>query len=338
MHDPQSEREEHEFEYRIDFLLHQFQIEISLKKMDFDQIGKRYLFAFYLLGQSSLNPYHKSISLSNSSIKFKIIHHLPSSMFFLLMTIECIQFMYDLITLEMDLAAAIRTVFIGGKLITSLFVIRCSTFFDETIPILWRNFLELEQFTIKKLQMHWHFCQFQHEFFFDIAIISILFIFRVLYKILIDPVSPFKKLKLISVYVMIGFSRVTILHVVAYLNLLKHSMIVINRNLSRSAGEQENRIFRLNQKSKYQQIEMLKKMHFKLWKVGNGINKIFGWIMMTVIVQTTNDVLQPTYYIVTLYFENVVPAKNSYRIVGKTRNFSIHFFIHFRPPFCCCFC
>lgn len=280
--------------------------------MDFHRIGRRFLFAFYLLGQTSLNP-----SASPSRVK-KIWHYLPSIVFLLLTLCEAGKLIYNFAALPLTLPAIIFNVFATGKIVLGFFIVTCGPYFNTGIIEMWNEFCQFESLAQNGLQMKWRFEKFERKLTRHALLILALALSRVFSgmagtELVLDAGQFVFTLHLILI------SRFSLLHVLVYVHLFEHSISFVNEHLAKVT--REGGIFSLTKKTQHHQIETLKQLHYKLWQIACGINSNFGWILIALIVQTTNGSLQPTYFIVAIFVEH---DNFLQRIVGKHRPAAVH--------------
>lgn len=296
--------------------------------MDFDKIGQKYLFIFYLLGQTPLNPFARpstSSSLSQSSLASRarrIFHYVPSILFIILVFCESGKFIHNIICIPLDLHVIIFHVFVSGRILLLLFMVQCGPFFNKNIKIIWNKFCELESFTKNEMKMIWHFDSFERTIKLQVFTI-IAFYFSRIYSGLAKTELVLDYSQFLFTFVSLGLMRIALLHILVYVNLFKHSLHEVNEHLMKMS--RENGIFSVTKKSQHHHIEMVKKVHYKLWEIACGINSNFGWTLTALIVQAANGSLQPTYFIVAIFVESLEEETYSLRIVGKQKKIVILF-------------
>lgn len=204
---------------------------------------------------------------------------------------------------EFNLNYAIFWVFIGGKMVTCITVLMCTPFFDSKLKDLWHKYVALEQYCNEVLHTKWSLKSMERRYLFDIIVIHVLFLWRTVFKAIYREPNT-SHLRHMAAFTLIGLSNIAITHIIFYVSLLNHSIININRNLSKShnSGEIIEAKTSIHIDAIYTKIEIMKCLHQKLWLIVVGINSNFGWMLVTLMLQTMNNTLQPVYFIV-LYAE-----------------------------------
>lgn len=217
---------------------------------------------------------------------------------------------------EFNLNYAIFWVFIGGKIVTCITVLMCTPFFDTKLKDVWRQNVALEQYCDEVLHAKWSLKSMERRYWFDIMVIHGLFLFRTVLKVMYREPST-SRLRHLAAYTLIGLSNIAVTHIIFYVSLLNHSIININRILTKSHSSGEFVVARAGMQidAIHAKIEIIKRLHQKLWQIVVGINSNFGWMLVTLMLQTMNNTLQPVYYIVVFANKDEIP--NNMRILSE---------------------
>lgn len=283
--------------------------------MESARIAKTYLFPFFILGQSSYNPLRRP-NAKIQSRKFPFSHYIPSTIYFFITVAMGAASIDGILATEFNLNYAIFWVFICGKMLTCITVLLCTPFFDDKLNDLWRKFVALEQYCNEVLHMEWSLNGMERRYWFDITVIYVLFVVRTVFKAIYREVQT-THLRHLSAYTLIGLSNIAVTHIIFYVSLLNHSIININRNLSLSYNTREMIESKTSSQidAIYARIEIMKCLHQKLWQIVVGINSNFGWMLVSLMLQTFNNTLQPVYHIVVYTSKDDIP--NNMRILSK---------------------
>lgn len=217
---------------------------------------------------------------------------------------------------EFNLNYAIFWVFIGGKIVTCFTVLMCTPFFDNKLKDVWRTNVALEQYCDEVLHAKWSLKSMERRYWFDIMVIHVLFLCRTVFKVLYREQGT-SRLRHLAAYTLIGLSNIAVTHIIFYVSLLNHSIININRILSESHSSGQFVVAKtcIQIDAIHAKIEIIKCLHQRLWQIVAGINSNFGWMLVTLMLQTMNNTLQPVYYIVVYANKDDIP--NNMRILSK---------------------
>lgn len=289
--------------------------------MESARMAKKYLYPFFILGQSSYNPRRRRKStLKFQARKIPFSHYIPSTIYFIITVLMGAASVDGVSASEFNLNYAIFWVFIGGKIVTCISVLMCTPFFDNKLKDLWHKYVVLEQYCNEVLHAKWTLKSMEQRYWFDISVIHLLFVVRAVCKAFYHEPNT-SHLRHLAAYTLIGLSNIAITHIIFYVSLLNHSIININRNLSKShnSGEIVEAKTSIQIDAIYTKIEIMKCLHQKLWQIVVGINSNFGWMLVTLMLQTMNNILQPVYYIVVFAErdDNSIMSKYKYYIHAR---------------------
>lgn len=306
------------FACRIDFTCTKFPsvqlvgrhklVAYKASNMESARVAKKYLYPFFILGQSSYNPRQKS-TLKIQAKKIPFSHYIPSTIYFIITVLMGIASIDGISVAEFNLNYAIYWVFIGGKMVTCITVLMCTPFFDNKLKDVLRKYVALEQYCNEVLHAKWTLTSMERKYWFDIMVIHTMFMLRSTFKAMYKDQNT-THLRHLAAYTLIGLSNIAITHIIFYVSLLNHSIININRNLSEShaRGDIIEAKTSLQIDAIYTKIEIIKCLHQKLWQIVVGINSNFGWMLVTLMLQTINNILQPVYHIVVSASKDDIPA------------------------------
>lgn len=285
--------------------------------METTRMAKKYLYPFFILGQSSYNPRQKSTVKIQAKKMFPFSHYIPSTIFFIVTVAIGVASTDGVSANEFNLNYAIFWVFIGGKMVTCITVLMCTPFFDNKLKDLCSQFVALEQYCNDVLHANWSLRPMERCYWLDVTVIYTLFVIRSVIKAIYRERNT-TSLRHLAAYTLIGLSNIAITHIIFYVSLLNLSIVNINRCLSESheCGELRDTTNTANQVDAiYRKIEIIKCLHQKLWRIVNGIESNFGWMLVTLMLQTMNNILQPVYYIVV--YTNTDNIREELRILSE---------------------
>lgn len=274
--------------------------------MELKTFGQRYLRVFFLLGQSAFNPKFKLHEIP-SSMKFKqklfhLIQYIPSLMYLFYVILTCIFFLQMFSSDKFSFSYGVYSFFTLSKLLTCITVLTCSPFFPNNLQKLWLKFEHVERYTSRILYFHWSFKQCQRNYVRKVILTAVLLLSRIISKFALRHTLPFYSF---FSYSLTTTSIIANLHILFYVDLYEFMLRTINKKLSNI--HRSNDIFKIpdkSEKSLSAQIEMYKSLHFKLWEICNLINLNFGWILVSIFLQTMSNFLNPIYWIVIDFYED----------------------------------
>lgn len=275
--------------------------------MNLKTIGQRYLTVFFFLGQSALNPCCKFAKIPS---KRKILHFMefiPSMLYFIYVILTCTFHMRMFSSEKFSFSYGVYSFFTLSKVLTCIMVLTCSPFFPNNLRKLWLQFEHMERYSSRVLQFTWSFKAFEQSYIRKVILIVVLLMARFLSKVALRRTS-FPLYSLFS-YSLVTTSIIATLHILFYVDLYVFMLRTINKNLSKSMKcRRTSGVYRIDgekyEKYSMANIEMYKCLHYKLWKISYLINMSFGWILVSIFLQTMSNFLNPIYWIIIDFYED----------------------------------
>lgn len=277
--------------------------------MDFKSIGEKYSKIFFLLGQSPQIQFCRSLQNSSSNpskLKKLSTHYLPSLIYVFVVitsTIEFLMFMYDK---KATFGSSVYSVSVASKALTTILAFKLTPFLPNNLNELWMQLLDLEKYMNNVIQCKWAVTKYEKQYLKKSFFVICIIVLRVIAKFTLRGGGGMLQSYVVHVFLIL--STVVHLHLQFFLDLFVSMLSGINKKLSNSL---KNGIVKCHvrmpndQKIKIiTELEALKSLHLKLWKVCQTINSNFSWILLSIITQTLSNVLHPFYFIIVDFLED----------------------------------
>lgn len=256
------------------------------------EISKKFPYAFYILGLSSFNPTTKNI--------FNNCQKLPAMILFifvLIFTLAACAAQYFLYSHKQIFKTFTEFLFIFTKTITCIAVIAHSFCPKSNTIELWQKFQSIEKLYQIQFNKTLHYKIFNQLYFRDVYIIFGIHLVQIALKLklclgLNDVMLKSTFSALISVVLASNC------HILFYVKLLAHIMKLTNKQFRHSNNMSALRFAAWNQQHFIDKFHRFKQMHYLCWNICEKINQHFGWILVTLIVQNSIDIVHTVYWIV----------------------------------------
>lgn len=267
--------------------------------MNFHSFSRKYIFFFFLLGQSPF--YSRNSSAGKQSKKVSWISHfivyIPSLLYSTYLVVVIFIYFHKTLNEQLTISFSLYTLFISNKIATSIVVLKGSPFVPNTFPKIWSTFKSLEQYSIQNVQFQWSYAQHERNLLTKFGILLTLNICRISSKFLFDNHGSF--LRNFMNFSMIVVAFTVALHILFYLEMMSFAMKTVNEHLSKSLlnskiGNGNGGVFMLqdnHERKLYADVEVYKWIHFKLFRLCKLINTNFGWIFECYFMQVFGNML-----------------------------------------------
>lgn len=259
--------------------------------MNFHNFVRKYVFFFFILGQSPRYP--NNITIKSPTKKpfqlSKFIVHIPSMLYSVFLVMALFDYFY--FTLN-EKVFGLYALFIWNKFATSIAVLKNSPLVPNTLPKVWHTFEDLERLTIRHFQFEWQYGRHEKRILATFVTITVLNVFRISSKYFFGEDGSIFTAFLNGSMIFVAYT--VALHILFYLEMMNFAMKTVNKHLSKS---QNNGIklnpFKLdwNGQKLYVDIEMYKSVHYQLYKLCKLINENFGWIFECYFLQVFGNML-----------------------------------------------
>lgn len=262
--------------------------------MNLTELINYHLFAFYILGQSS------NIGLLKSHNHFITIAQFTPSFLLLLLagplSIASIVLQFVLAAHFDRSDSVIGIIFILSELISSSTVIGQSFFRRKQLMDVIDSFHSIEQALRQDFQFSDDYQTFCRSYLSKVSLVAFLFSLMIFIKLAMPTAYTFILLE-ITFTAMRLISLVARLHVLFYVSLLKHFVII---GVDQTVYEKltVNRMVLWRVQNVIELMKKLKCLHFKLYVAATQISDVFGWSLVTESVQIILDGAYLCYWIV----------------------------------------
>lgn len=278
--------------------------------MHLSDLGDIYLKKFFLLGQSSYDPY------SDDIIKSKIKTVFPAVCYSICILVLTCFAIYGLSETVLTFKNAIYGLFILTMFMTCTLVLQKSPIFGNNSKILWMYFLNVEQLCMQKLQMTMSFTHFNQSYIrklwksigMFLVVLVIKFIFRI---------NKINKVREVATLLLVFSTYITNFHILFYVSLLAYMIKLLNRNTVQLYYDTIRHVNNENERDKILTVAFknYKQIHFKLWEISQLIGDQFGLILVSLFLQNINNTVQPIYRTIVLFYKDDIP--HNMRILSK---------------------
>lgn len=275
--------------------------------MEIQSIGQKYLGFFFLLGQSAYNPYHNPIkcSTNNNRLRRRFVHFLqfvPSTVYIVFVSISCPLYWSFFVNGKFSFNHCVYFIFALSKLLTCIMVFTCSPYFKNNLNNLWLNFQQLEHYASRRLQLTWSFKQCEQSYKRKVFWMIILSIFRIILKYIFR--NARHSLYTTFSYALVVAMIIAHLHILFYIDFYVFMLRTINNHLSKLHVNSLKEVFSIDAKIEITNIGFYKCLHYKFWQIAMAINSNFGWVLVSILVQTMSSILGSVYWIVADFYED----------------------------------
>lgn len=252
--------------------------------MDLSAVLSKYTKIFYFLGES--NVMFESISTSKRRL-FNLIF------FGLNVTLIAgnIYFEIEWVLMNAKVDISIQIILFSSVLLTRAAVFEQICSCDQVFARFFVQFKQFEQMLGSKMELN--FTNFQKGLNYEVYPIIFLWVLTMIVSILIAGETSFSLGNKLFFLSMILLNRISICHVLFYLNLIKACHGFYRQFLKGMRIK--------NDKCKISPSKMelfsLKLIHFKLWELTKSFNQLFGWILWFILLQLFINIVFRMYWI-----------------------------------------
>lgn len=267
--------------------------------------SERYLQWCYLFGLSVYNPRG-----SDTSKGCALIWKSLPSIGLLLVTLLSGVLSFDRFVMkEITLNDLMHAVFIVFMIITGIVTFKRSSFLRGDTKFSWKYLLDLENLISDHLKTGIDFKKFfviyTKKLIYTLCLFSFLVAFKIFHRInKKNVVRQVGTLNLQFITLAVNF------HALFYIELFNFMFETINEHTLKRIAYNEADIFIVDVKNSdvgeriVELFQILKLIHFKLWKIVKIINGDFGTMLTLLIIQNTNTAIQTFYWIIIELFED----------------------------------
>lgn len=252
--------------------------------MDLSAVLAKYTKIFYFLGES--NVIFESISTSKRRL-FNLIFFVLNAT----LIAGNIFFEIEWVLMNATVDISIHTIFFSSVLLTRAAVFEqiCSS--NKAFVRFFIQFKQIERMLGSKVKLD--FSVFNKRLNYEVYPIIFLWILTMIVSVVTPNETSFSLGNKLLFLSMILLSRISICHVLLYLNLIKACYGFYRQLL---------KLMRIkNEKWKISpsKIELfsLKLIHFKLWELTKSFNQLFGWILWFILLQLFINIVFRSYWI-----------------------------------------
>lgn len=265
----------------------------------------RYLYIFYLFGLSAYNP-RNNLPVNG----FAIIRKSMPSMFFVLIILLSGVMSFDHFTsVKINLNNCLHAIFVLLMVVTGLTAFKRSSFLRGDTKYIWKYLLNLETLILKRFHLDINFTRFvvvyNRKLICMVFLLSCLAAFKFYHRI--DASNAVRQIGVINLtLITLGVNFYTLF----YIDLFNFIFETINKHtmMNIDLSECDNIVIDVKNSNLSEQIiqlfQILKLLHFKLWKIVRIMNYDLGGTLTLLIIQNTNTSIQTFYWIIFELYED----------------------------------
>lgn len=290
------------------------------------KMSERYLYWFYILGLSVYNPRSNGSSKDCTFIRKSI----PSICFLLVTILNGVSSFDQFASKKVTLNDCLHAVFIIFMVITGIMAFKRSSFLRGD-KYLWKYLIDLEQLISNRLQIDIDFKKFvgcyRRKLICMVLVFSCLVAFKFIHRI-----RPGNVIRQIGALNLLLITLGVNFHILFYVDLFNFTFETINQHTLKIIETTDTDTFIVNVKKVnfseqiVHRFQILKLIHFQLWKIVKLMNSDFGTVLTLLIIQNTNTAIQTFYWIIVELYEDDL-SKNiriiSEEIILKDKLFSV---------------
>lgn len=165
--------------------------------------------------------------------------------------------------------------------INCILILKCSPIFSNSLKNIWLDFENLNNYLVETLQLKLIYDTLQKNLLKKYFVILALYFLEITTRHLL--VGLHFTYSTFFTYTLVAITFVILLHVLFYIESLHFIMKTINDFLSKREKKTDamhitTLIDNCKSKAREYKIEVLKNIHYKLWKISRAINHNFGWV------------------------------------------------------------
>lgn len=278
--------------------------------MNFKQFSWKYINFFFLIGISPHHSVEKSKNPSSKKSLARLFHYIPSMLYVLYLIVIVSDFLERKFIQQISFNYSLYSIYIFNTCVNCFIAMRCSPFVPNSLGKLWCKFEHLEQYCNQYMQLRWSYKECDRIILRKYFVIAILFCFRIIFKVLSGGATSFTAI--LMHYSLIAFTFFTSMHAFFYVEAFQFVLKIINRNLSKplkNTGDMKS-VFKLEvtfEKQTYNDIEIYKNVHYKLWIISKLINDNFGWVLVCYFMQAMSNILNLcTWFMIDIHKDDAI--------------------------------
>lgn len=272
-------------------------------KMLHTKTSERYLYWFYLLGLSAYNPRNtlKEITSSKKSLP---------SICFLLITILSGVLSFGLFTKkEITLNDCLHAIYVILMVITGVSTFKRSSFLRGDTKYPWKYLINLELLISSRFEIDVDFKKYISAYARKLFCMLFVFGCYVSFEIFHE-INERNVARNVGALILLLITLCVNFYMLFYIDLFNFIFGIINQHTLKCIDSTQMNHFIIDVKTPnlsdqiLQLFERLKLIHLKLWKVTKAINREFGIILISIIIQNTNTAIQTVYWLVLDLYED----------------------------------
>lgn len=250
--------------------------------MGFISFSQKYIKYFFLSGHGP----HVSKNLPVFSLKIPraipfhlAVYYIPSLIHLLFLTVSTVYYTNLLLNRNLSVEFGMYSTFLVNKFVICIIVLKSSPLFSNNPKKIWSTFDSLEQYSSRYLLIKWSYTKCNAILLKQFAILCIVNILKLITILMEKPLD----LTLFLSRCLVLLTYQSLFHTLFYLETQNFAMKTINKSLP----VPKTAVFEVqsHHEKAYMIIEVLKSIHYKLWKINKLINRNFGWILVCLIMQ-----------------------------------------------------
>lgn len=274
-------------------------------KMLSSKISEKCLHCFYLIGLSCYNPY--GADPVNRCAVF--CQSIPAIGFLLIGFVNSGFAFNRFAQKQIDLNECLYAVNILLMVVTVIMAFKRSSFLRGDTKCIWKYFVNLEALILNRFKLELHFDQFIGNYIRKLCFSLLLFTCLMLFKI-IHRMNAYNAIRQIGALNIFLTTLLINFHILFYIDVFNYIFETINKNALKTIEINQTDAFvievkRVNYSEQIIQLfQMMKLIHFKMWKIVQVMNQDFGATLTLLIIQSTNTSIQSFYWIILELYED----------------------------------
>lgn len=262
--------------------------------MEFEQSVNDFFYIFYFLGLTPLCP-----STAHPS---HVVDALPSLAHLLLLIGAGGVSVYAQLRLSVfkeAIDAFVCYLLIGSEFVLDFTTIAQAIFYRKQFKKLYGQYIDMQKFITLRMERRICFRGFRSEFICQITVVLLILLVTVSSRLTMFSRITNRSLDGGLMYLH-SVSTLVQLHSIMHVHLMNFFYRILLKCLSNQAPSIVG--LHVYQEMSIDQLQQIKIMHYKLWKVSTKINRIFGWSNLLIIVK---NIIHIGYFALTIYWINL---------------------------------
>lgn len=274
-------------------------------KMLCSKLSERYLFWFYILGLSVYDPRDNGSSKGCTTMR----KSLPSIVFLLITLLSGILSFNRFVKKQMTLNDCLHVAYIIFMVVTGIVAFKRASFLRGDRKYMWNHLLDLEKLVSSRFQSDVNFAKFAGAY--RRKLICMVFLFSCLVAIkFFHRINADNIVRQVAALNLLLITLGVNVHILFYVDLFNFMFEMINHHTLKSIEANQGDIFIVDVKRTnfgdqiVHLFQMLKFVHFKLWKLAKVMNSDFSTVLTMFIIQNANTAIQTFYWIIIELYED----------------------------------